>query len=40
VDVTAAGQVHTVEIELFRAENRYISLEPTTLRTTELEPAE
>jgi type VII secretion protein EccE len=36
VDVTAAGQLHTVEVELFRAENRYISSEPT-LRTTELE---
>jgi type VII secretion protein EccE len=40
VDVTAAGQLHTVEVELFRAENRYISSEPTTLRTTELEPVE
>jgi len=29
VDVTAAGQLHTVEVELFRAENRYISSEPT-----------
>ena len=37
VAVTAAGQLHTVEVELFRAENRYISSEPTTLRTTELE---
>jgi len=40
VDVTAAGQLHTVEVELFRAENRYISSEPTSLRTTELEPVE
>jgi type VII secretion protein EccE len=40
VDVTAAGRLHTVEVELFRAENRYISSEPTTLRTTELEPVE
>ena len=32
VDVTAAGQLHTVEVELFRAENRYISLEPTKCR--------
>jgi type VII secretion protein EccE len=40
VDVTAAGQLHTVEVELFRAENRYISSEPTTLRTTELEPVD
>ena len=37
VDVTAAGQLHTVEVELFRAENRYVSSEPTTLRTAELE---
>ncbi|UQX11076.1 type VII secretion protein EccE [Candidatus Mycobacterium methanotrophicum] len=36
VDVTAAGQLHTVEVELFRAENRYVSSEPTR-RTTELE---
>ena len=40
VDVTAAGQLHTVEVELFRAENRYISSEPTTIRTTELEPVD
>jgi type VII secretion protein EccE len=40
VDVTAAGQLHTVEIELFRAENRYISSEPTSLRTSELESVE
>jgi type VII secretion protein EccE len=38
--VTAAGQVHTVEVELFRAENRYVSPEPTTLRTSELEPVD
>jgi type VII secretion protein EccE len=31
VEVSAAGQVHSVEVELFRAENRYVSLEPTTL---------
>jgi hypothetical protein len=29
-----------VEIELFRAENRYISSEPTNLRTSELESVE
>lgn len=29
VEVAAAGQVHQVEIELFRAENRYVSSEPT-----------
>src|SRR6202044_4265201 len=40
VDVTAAGQLHTVEIELFRAENRYISLEPTSIGSTELESVE
>jgi hypothetical protein len=36
VEVTAAGQVHTVEVELFRAENRYVSSEPTTLRSSDL----
>ncbi|MGH3530805.1 MAG: type VII secretion protein EccE [Mycobacterium sp.] len=40
VDVSAAGELHTVEVELFRAENRYVSSEPTTLRTTELEPVD
>jgi type VII secretion protein EccE len=40
VDVTAAGKLHTVEVELFRVENRYVSSEPTTLRTTELEPVD
>jgi type VII secretion protein EccE len=40
VQVSAAGQVHTVEIELFRAENRYVSAEPTMLRTLELAAAE
>ncbi|MBS4728070.1 type VII secretion protein EccE [Mycobacterium sp. SM1] len=38
--VTAAGQVHTVEVELFRAENRYVSSEPTPLRPSELEPVD
>ena len=37
VEVAAAGQVHTVEVELFRAENRYVSSEPTLLRSSELE---
>jgi type VII secretion protein EccE len=37
VEVTAAGQVHTVEVELFRAENRYVSSEPTISRRPELE---
>jgi type VII secretion protein EccE len=36
VEVTAAGQVHTVEVELFRAENRYVSSEPTTLPSSDL----
>jgi len=40
VEVQAAGQRHTVEVELFRAENRYVSSEPTILRTSELEPVE
>ncbi|MCV7226203.1 type VII secretion protein EccE [Mycolicibacterium komossense] len=31
VEVTAAGRRHIVEVELFRAENRYISAEPTSL---------
>lgn len=30
VEVTSAGQAHTVEVELFRAENRYVSAEPAT----------
>jgi type VII secretion protein EccE len=38
--VTTAGQVHSVEVELFRAENRYVSSEPTTLRTSEFEPVD
>jgi type VII secretion protein EccE len=37
VEVRTDGQVHTVEVELFRAENRYISSEPTVLRSSELE---
>ena len=40
VELTVAGQVHTVEVELFRAENRYVSLEPTTLRSSDLEAVE
>jgi hypothetical protein len=40
VSVAAAGQVHTVEIELFRAENRYVSTEPTIVRSGELAAAE
>jgi type VII secretion protein EccE len=40
VEVRAAGRVHIVEVELFRAENRYVSTEPTTLRTSELEPVD
>jgi type VII secretion protein EccE len=40
VEVRAAGRIHTVEVELFRAENRYVSSEPTTVRTSELEPVD
>lgn len=40
VEVAAAGEVHVVEVELFRAENRYVSSEPTTLRSLELEPVD
>ncbi|MEM6108271.1 type VII secretion protein EccE [Mycobacterium sp. 050272] len=38
VDVVAAdGRLHAVEVELFRAENRYVSSEPMALRTPDLE---
>ncbi|QLL07444.1 type VII secretion protein EccE [Mycobacterium vicinigordonae] len=40
VEVLAAGQSHTVEIELFRAENRYVSTEPVSLRSGDLEPVD
>jgi type VII secretion protein EccE len=40
VEVTAAGHVYTVEVELFRAENRYVSSEPTILRSAQLEPVD
>lgn len=40
VEVATGGQIHTVEIELFRAENRYVSTEPTSLRSGELAAAE
>ncbi len=40
VEVNAAGAVYMVEVELFRAENRYVSTEPTSLRSEELELAE
>ena len=40
VEVSAGGRVYEVEIELFRAENRYVSHEPTSLRSTELELAD
>lgn len=40
VSVAAAGQVHTVEVELFRAENRYVSIEPTNLRSADLAAAD
>lgn len=38
--VTAAGQVHTVDIELFRAENRYVSSEPASFRSDDLTAAD
>lgn len=40
LEVRAGGRIHTVEVELFRAENRYVSSEPTSLRTPELEPVD
>lgn len=40
VEVSAAGGVYMVEVELFRAENRYVSTEPTSLRSAELELAD
>jgi type VII secretion protein EccE len=40
VEVSAAGKLYTVEVELFRAENRYVSTEPTTLLTPQFEPAD
>jgi type VII secretion protein EccE len=36
VEVTVGGETHTVEVELFRAENRYVSSEPTSLRSGDL----
>lgn len=40
INVAAAGQVHTVEVELFRAENRYVSSEPAAIRSGNLEPVQ
>lgn len=37
VTVAVAGKVYTVEVELFRAEHRYVSSEPLSLRSSELE---
>ena len=37
VEVRVDDEIHTVEVELFRAENRYVSSEPTVLRSSELE---
>lgn len=37
VEVRAAGEVHTVEIELFRAENRYVSFQRSMPNPSELE---
>jgi hypothetical protein len=36
VEVAVDGETHTVEVELFRAENRYVSSEPTSLRSGDL----
>lgn len=40
LSVAAAGRVHTVEVELFRAENRYVSTEPSSLRSGDLAAAD
>ncbi|MHA7648801.1 type VII secretion protein EccE [Mycobacterium sp. ML4] len=40
VRVAAAGKDYSVEIELFRAENRYVSFEPTSLRSGDLAAAD
>ncbi len=43
LEVTTAGQVHIVEVELFRAENRYASSEPVTSmaqQAVQLEPVD
>jgi len=37
VEVSTGGQVYQVEVELFRAENRYVSSEPTSMMSAELE---
>jgi type VII secretion protein EccE len=37
LEVRTAGRIHTVEVELFRAENRYVGPESTTSRSSELE---
>jgi len=34
VNVTAAGQNWLVQMDLFRAENRYVSLEPVAMSIT------
>jgi type VII secretion protein EccE len=40
VEVTAAGQVYVVDLELFRTENRYVSSGPTSMRSEEPELAD
>jgi hypothetical protein len=40
VEVTVAGRAHSVEVELFRAENHYVSAEPAFLPSPELEPVD
>lgn len=37
IEVTAGGRSYSAEVELFRAENRYVSSEPVNLRSGELE---
>ena len=39
VEVTIATDVYQVEVELFRAENRYVSIEPMDLGPAAPEPA-
>jgi type VII secretion protein EccE len=39
VEVSAAGRVYEVEVELFRAEHRYVSAEPVFLHSADLQPA-
>ncbi|GAB3009797.1 type VII secretion protein EccE [Mycobacterium bourgelatii] len=40
LDVRAAGRRHTVEVEFFRAENRYVSADPSMSPSLEREPVD